>query len=63
MQNDADTSAWREQLQAAIVTLERRPDTPEWLKQVVRDAISVADDLMPRPDDPEPGHDTFLYPH
>jgi hypothetical protein len=62
MKNNADISDWREQLQAAVVALEKCPDTPEWLKQVVRDAVSVADDLTPCIN-PEPAHDAFLYPH
>ncbi len=61
MQNEPDN--WRKRnLEAAAATLEKYAEVPDWLKLVVRDALSVADDLVP-PSDYQPASETHLYPH
>jgi len=62
MKADSEALAWREQLQAALVKIEACPESAGWLKEAIRQAVTVADDLAPC-SDPPPGHDAFLYPH
>jgi hypothetical protein len=62
MQNDDVTNNWRERTIEAAATLERYPAIPDWLKVTVREAISMADNLVPPSEDNSPA-EVYIYPH
>jgi hypothetical protein len=63
MKNDADLSVWQGQLEVAAVALAECPDTPDWLKQVVLDALAVAAEITPGIEHEQAQDNLFFYPH
>jgi hypothetical protein len=63
MKNDADLSVWKGQLEAAAAALAECTDTPDWLTQVVLDALAVAPEIAPAVEHGQSQDNSFFYPH